>query len=102
MNDSEKEALIDLGNLGWSPKKLTKLKDKGIPDFICSENRYVELKKSHSYFIHIREDQMAKWADLLNENKRVFLYVFTREHQEKILFELTLINRIKKDGKKYE
>jgi len=70
LTESEEFAKKILDALGWEPEKIHPTKnsdDIGMPDFKCSENRYVEIKQGHP------SKQIQVWANLTKEGKKVYL-----------------------------
>lgn len=74
----------------WNPTKMkTHSLQSGNPDFKCSDNRFVEVKKIGSSFeVIAKSNQVKKWYDLLEDNKKVYLMIFSKRNEYFYLFQL--------------
>ena len=77
MNGNERTAFDVLTALGWEPKKIEACsglrENKGMPDFECSENRYVEVKYGGSE--SISKSQINRFYELIEKGKHIFIMV---------------------------
>ena len=96
MIESEELAKKYLKENNWQPKKIIAHSLKsGLPDFSCSNNRHVEVKRIDSVGeIKCGANQIKKWYDLLNSNNRIFLMIFSIHTEYFYLFELTNTQKI--------
>ena len=92
MNDSETRAYHILDVKGWKPKKI---QSRGMPDFECKNDRYVEVKKliKNHYTIQINENQLTMWKKLLYQNKRIYLMIFKNNLTFHSMFKIEEANR---------
>ena len=79
MNRSEHLAKLFLSDLGWEPKKINSSFEKYMPDFRCSKNRYVEIKKESATEIHFGVNQLRKIRELIERNNDVFFMVYSHD-----------------------
>jgi len=86
-----------LKHKGWRPERIDPYSGYGIgaPDFKCSDNRFVEVKKitrGQSPLINIYLTQLNKILELSN-NGRIFIMVFNNDLSNWDLFEIKGCNK---------
>lgn len=64
----------------WSPFRYTiKARDKGAPDFKCSDNRWVEAKDICHEHLYLEVYQIGYWQMLIDNGYSVFLILYDTE-----------------------
>jgi hypothetical protein len=79
--DSEKFAEKILTTIGWEPKKIHPTKqdnNKGMPDFECIGDRYVEVKLGKL------DIQLNTWTKLIKDGKKVYLMCLEKKGKDYI------------------
>lgn len=61
---------------GWSPGRTNPNNESGIPDFKCSDNRWVEAKNLSYGHLDIALCQIKYWKQLLDKRDKVFLVLY--------------------------
>lgn len=74
LTSGETLAYVWLNENDWSPVKVHN--SKGMPDFKCSNNRWVEAKSIHRKQISIELLQLKSWQELINKGDTVFLMFY--------------------------
>jgi hypothetical protein len=91
---SERIAERILTDLGWCPERMTvnsiaKI-NVGMPDFKCSNNRYVEVKKATQFGnrFSIELAQLQVFGELLNKGKKVYIMVIHNDLKDYSLIQI--------------
>jgi len=72
LNERELAAKKILQEMGWEPERINiTYYNKGMPDFKCSENRYVEVKPSG----FSDGDQMMRWEELSRQGNKFYIFM---------------------------
>ena len=88
---SERIAEKILSENNWQPTKIFPQHGfAGYPDFSCSDDRYVEIKRivTNAPCIQITYNQLVRWEKLINKGKKVFLMIFSKKNEYELMFEI--------------
>ena len=93
LNSSELKAKRILDINGWCPQRTRYFNYEssyGIPDFVCSNNRFVEVKKIQrgDNCISIHKGQLKKIKKLNKKDNQTYLMVFSDDLDEYDLYRI--------------